>query len=1662
MKLLRRSLALLLAVTLFVSAIPAGTAEAFVQEVYGEEITLQNEFIKVNVNTKSGRFNVGTVEGQPERKKDQNTFLTFWNNLFGEGIGDTDTSFTTFRINGTDYIFGNRYEIPEKSVHSELGQTRVATSADYSGIPEGCQAIVTPWTVEGVTVTQLLLLYPQEDSQNSGNVQILYHLQNASNADVQVGARLLLDTMVGANDGPEFQIGTISSNTLRVERMLSRDPVNDQGVAVENRYYWTLPGYWAMRDTLDPSNPLATNVIAYGYTDIAGYRDVDYMIVSHWNKLANEKFEEFSDYKAVSPEQSSAAAEVARTQRIADLAQEVAERKELEAVAKEEAAQDAPEGSKAQTDAQKARTDANRVRQAAEESVAAAQRARAALEAMGRSQIGSSVIDPNLDFTDERNSYGSADSGVAFFWDDEGEAATLRAGGSMQIGTVYGLGEIVDPTSVLAISFPNPVTQVELDPNQTDSYKNAGMFDIHVEVENLAKYDLSHDSIDITLTLEKGLRFVKRDTQGNILRDASGNPLTSYSTTQTVTYEKERTPRQAEAGLSNPILPGEKVATTFTVVAQGKPWPSTLQYIASASSPQLEAEFESKYGQSASDDVKALYHASRANYVLLPAVGAGSPSYATSISPEECYTEDPKYITVNLTNIGAYNPGSSVRGQEARPNFNLYFQEIVTGKRYQVDVLDHVQCIVTDDGMTGDMRISYTNGTLVDEDGMVIQPDLGCELPVGEYQVEIDYISTDADENTMLDVLTEQTFQVTTNQEARVRNPGILAVVKESIDFDDSEALQKLDELVAEVQAAVEEISSIAEKLENTDWSSAIYDEVMEAAKELATPVTQFYESFEKLCDFRTVESDMMELAKVYPELAEMDFSAIRNFDLSKAITGEDISLSEQLRQKFDVQSLLLGPLGLQGLPDLQEGGVSAIYDSILDYGRKVLDPITDIYRQMAVLGDFSALTDGEISQLKSSFSELGQVDFSTLKSFDFKSAVGITSGSLVQRFKSIVDMDSILAGPLGESGVDGIFDSIRSYGEDMVRPVLNLYSDVVELADFTTLSQEEIARLATAYPELEGLDFAALQNLDLSSLLLGSDATDSLKDRFRALVDVETLLKGPFGSVSGTGSGVFQWLESYSVKAAAPITSVFEDLAELTDFSDIQQEMEDLSQAFPELDGMDFSSLSQFDFRAVLGGQSDNLEGSSSLSDYFRKVFDYEAMLQGPFGESGVNGFWEKIKAYGRKTAAPLTNLVEQVEHLADFTQVSSDMLRLSEAFPGLEGADFSSLADFDLSDALGKSGSSGNTDLSEAFRAQCGLDDILSGPVDANGQFSVEKLNSWMERIFSCLTTGSTMVDLAKKAAAGGDPVQNAQELVNLYRQLLNTDIAVNIDAALTKAKSGQGGSLSPQEKLSLAFVAMFAKMKDVSSALEAKYRQAEQTYQSALAIKDQVVEFVQAIGSGNVSKLLSLGKEKLQFVLDQWLAQVRSGMDAAKELLDIGQKAASGTVSVWEGARLLRGFYEKYLNVSPDADCSSASQSQVVSSQRSAQGNGEILSGTQTQAEQMALAFVAMYAKLRQTASSMSEKIKRAGDVYDQAKSVAVTVVNVGSSLASGDFSSLMGILTQLGNNLFEQVLQRMAQPGDGHGGLCQRPGWNRSEGILGQAQRPRGRQASDRLL
>ncbi|KWX89275.1 hypothetical protein AMQ83_01580, partial [Paenibacillus riograndensis] len=655
MKLLKRTCAVMLSlIMVFLSA--SGSLHALAEAAAAANTTtIQNDFIKVTVDNSTGRYGIRTVEGQPIRQKAPDT------NLLYKG-DDPATSFTTFLIDGTDYIDGNKDKLGN-NLYSETTAPMIVRNDN------GTQQLEMLWKIKGVEIRQILMLYTDaKDAVNSGNVNIRYEVNNKSGAQVAVGSRIMLDTMVGGNDAPLFQIGTASKAPLMVERKLTHDPEKDAGIPKEDSALYKLPAYWVMRDKQDSTNPQATNVVAYGFNNFAeqNINIVDEMIVGHWNGLANTKW----DYK----------------------------------------------------------------------------------------------VNPALDFTRDTNDYGSADSAVAFYWNPD----KIAAGASQSFETVYGLGEIIAPDKVFSIRYVDQVQQLAtLEDNS--AYVNQGMFNITAEIENLASYNMEHSKIEVELTLESGLSLVRLDAAGDVVRDANGNPVLETSSSKVLEFRKSATPEEAAQGIQPKYKPGDTITASFMVMAKGRPWPTTKEYMITARSPETRAKVAGVEDES----IKAQYESNKSNFILLPPVGEATPTYVYGVSPKELYSSDVKYLTVNLSNIEAYNTGN----ETTAPNFDLYLKETVTGERYKVNVQDAVVMQPTDDGMSGDMRITYRRGDGVEEAGKVVGAGLGPELPLGEYQVEIDYkgdAGGDEEVAAMYDITTEQAVLVSDNNESRIREAGIM------------------------------------------------------------------------------------------------------------------------------------------------------------------------------------------------------------------------------------------------------------------------------------------------------------------------------------------------------------------------------------------------------------------------------------------------------------------------------------------------------------------------------------------------------------------------------------------------------------------------------------------------------------------------------------------------------------------------------------------------------------------------------------------------------------------------------------------------------------------------------------------------------------------------
>lgn len=212
-------------------------------------VSVHNGIVEYKVNRDNGRYTIHTADGLPNKASDNDKNLLF---LF-----DTpDTSFTTFRIDGKDYIFGNSYGL----LGSEGG---IVTPPTVDG-----NITTTVWRIKDIEITQKLQLIVDVSNPNVGNTKISYSVVNGGDHRIEVGSRLLLDTQLGTNDASPMLVGS-SYVTNETEYM-------DEGV----------PAAWKSAD-----EKFAPGVISYGL--LSGFDNIapNRMVIAHWESLSKTKWD---------------------------------------------------------------------------------------------------------------------------------------------------------------------------------------------------------------------------------------------------------------------------------------------------------------------------------------------------------------------------------------------------------------------------------------------------------------------------------------------------------------------------------------------------------------------------------------------------------------------------------------------------------------------------------------------------------------------------------------------------------------------------------------------------------------------------------------------------------------------------------------------------------------------------------------------------------------------------------------------------------------------------------------------------------------------------------------------------------------------------------------------------------------------------------------------------------------------------------------------------------------------------------------------------------------------------------------------------------------------------------------------------------------------------
>jgi len=219
-------------------------------------LSLENKYIKVFINNsaeETGRFAVDVTGGDPGRSDDDNKPLIY-------GHPKPWTSFTTLRIDGTNYVFG-------KTTNKRSGV----------GLP-GSEIIEAPKMVDNrltmkckygaVEVEQLLDIARSPSTGALDTARIKYVISNSGTSPVGVGIRTLLDTMVGDNDGAPFRIGAKAVTT-------------DYSCNANE-----CPDFWQAFDSL--TKPA---VIAQGTLKGGDVTTPDRLIFTNWGKAADNPWD---------------------------------------------------------------------------------------------------------------------------------------------------------------------------------------------------------------------------------------------------------------------------------------------------------------------------------------------------------------------------------------------------------------------------------------------------------------------------------------------------------------------------------------------------------------------------------------------------------------------------------------------------------------------------------------------------------------------------------------------------------------------------------------------------------------------------------------------------------------------------------------------------------------------------------------------------------------------------------------------------------------------------------------------------------------------------------------------------------------------------------------------------------------------------------------------------------------------------------------------------------------------------------------------------------------------------------------------------------------------------------------------------------------------------
>lgn len=173
-----------------------------------------NDYIEYVVDS-DGLYTVGTTGGNPALSTDNYQFLLYEH-------GNPGTTFTTVVVNGNEYIYG---------------EDGLVTAPYFSG-----NTNISAAKYGNVSVRQEISLVRNVSTQREDVVEIKYIVKNTGSSTVNLGMRIMLDTMLADNDDAPFRVPGVGDVTTEMEFAGN-----------------SIPQYWQAFDSLtDPK------VVSYG------------------------------------------------------------------------------------------------------------------------------------------------------------------------------------------------------------------------------------------------------------------------------------------------------------------------------------------------------------------------------------------------------------------------------------------------------------------------------------------------------------------------------------------------------------------------------------------------------------------------------------------------------------------------------------------------------------------------------------------------------------------------------------------------------------------------------------------------------------------------------------------------------------------------------------------------------------------------------------------------------------------------------------------------------------------------------------------------------------------------------------------------------------------------------------------------------------------------------------------------------------------------------------------------------------------------------------------------------------------------------------------------------------------------------------------------------